>query len=172
MTQEKNKKEKKKEKQKQKNEKEKKEGKKRKRKRKETEQAEAKDNEKEKENATLVDQLKKSGLFENKSGDIQSKIDNFNFQDRNNSEKYEKMKNSTKDDVKQLLALDKEIEQNFNQQFKLTNKNEEMLTNKLSKLDSYTVLREKLFKEVGNEQLQKDIDDAWMQVKQSVEIGM
>lgn len=66
--------------------------------------------EKEKENATLVDQLKKSGLFENKSGDIQSKIDNFNFQDRNNSEKYEKMKNSTKDDVKQLLALDKEIE--------------------------------------------------------------
>ena len=104
--------------------------------------------------------------------DLLHSLENYNFQTRDNTAKYKAMKNSTDKDVKQLLQLDKDIEDTFTQQFKLTNKNEEMLTNKLSKLDSYTVLREKLFKEVGNEQLQRDIDDAWTSVLKSVEIGL
>ena len=111
----------------------------------------------------MINQLKGTDLFNQlqtgastaggNEGDVMSNLKNIDFKSRDNTAKYKGMKNSTDQDVQQLIKLDKEIEKSFNKQFILTNKNEEMLTNKLAKLDSYTVLREKLFKEVGNDQL-------------------
>lgn len=64
---------------------------------------------------------------------------------KDNTKKYESIIGLLPDDVKQLLALDAEIDESFNNQMKKRNKNDEMVRNKIEKLNEKPILRAYVF---------------------------
>lgn len=55
--------------------------------------------------------------------------------------------------------MDYDIERLFDKQMKMKSKNEEMITNKISDLNAKPILRDYLFKNVSDQQLQEDTDE-------------
>ena len=64
---------------------------------------------------------------------------------KDNTEKYKSIYGILPDDVKQLLSLDAEIDESFNNQMKKRNKNDEMVRNKIEKLNEKPILRAYVF---------------------------
>lgn len=81
------------------------------------------------------------------------------------------MQNSTPEDVKQLLELDKNIERLFEIQMRKRNKNDEMIRNKINDLNEKPVLRDFLFKQVSDQQLKQDIEEIEYECQQLYQIG-
>lgn len=73
------------------------------------------------------------------------KDDNTLFMKKDNTEKYSKITGLLPDDIKQLLSLDAEIDESFNNQMKKRNKNDEMVRNKIDKLNEKPILRAYVF---------------------------
>lgn len=67
------------------------------------------------------------------------------FMKKDNTEKYKSIIGLLPDDVKQLLSLDSEIDESFNNQMKKRNKNDEMVRNKIDKLNEKPILRAYVF---------------------------
>ena len=81
------------------------------------------------------------------------------YQRKDNTEQYAKIPQITTLDVEQLVKLDKEIERLFEIQIRKNNKNNEMIRNKINSLNDKPSLRNYLFKNVSDQELQKDISD-------------
>lgn len=90
---------------------------------------------------------------------------------KDKTEKYKAMQNSTPEDVKQLLELDKNIERLFEIQMRKRNKNDEMIRNKINDLNEKPVLRDFLFKQVSDQQLKQDIEEIEYECQQLYQIG-
>jgi hypothetical protein len=73
------------------------------------------------------------------------KDENALFMKKDNTEKYKSITGLLPDDVKQLLSLDTEIDESFNNQMKKRNKNDEMVRNKIDKLNEKPILRAYVF---------------------------
>ena len=73
------------------------------------------------------------------------KDENALFMKKDNTEKYKSITGLLPDDVKQLLSLDTEIDESFNNQMKKRNKNDEMVRNKIEKLNEKPILRAYVF---------------------------
>jgi hypothetical protein len=67
------------------------------------------------------------------------------FMKKDNTEKYKSIYGLLPDDIKQLLSLDTEIDESFNNQMKKRNKNDEMVRNKIEKLNEKPILRAYVF---------------------------
>jgi len=62
------------------------------------------------------------------------------------------------EDIKLLLKIDNEIEKLFEKSMLKRSKNDEMVRNKINDLNEKPKLRDLLFKQVSDKQLQKDIE--------------
>ena len=76
---------------------------------------------------------------------------------------YENLENNAEDNVtdydrNHLRMLDREIEKKFEMMFKKRNKNDDMIKNKIQIINQKPLLRDYLFKMVGEQQLEKDIE--------------
>ena len=67
------------------------------------------------------------------------------FMKKDNTEKYKSIYGLLPDDIKQLLSIDTEIDESFNNQMKKRNKNDEMVRNKIEKLNEKPILRAYVF---------------------------
>ena len=63
------------------------------------------------------------------------------------------------------MKLDKEIERLFEIQLRKNNKNNEMIRNKINSLNDKPSLRNFLFKQVSDQELQKDISDTEKEIE-------
>jgi hypothetical protein len=81
------------------------------------------------------------------------------YQRKDNTEQYGKIIDITTNDVQHLVKLDKEIERLFEIQIRKNNKNNEMIRNKINSLNDKPSLRNYLFKNVSDQELQRDISD-------------
>lgn len=87
------------------------------------------------------------------------------YQRKDNSEQYRKIPEALEQDVQQLVKLDKEIERLFEIQLRKNNKNNEMIRNKINSLNDKPSLRNFLFKQVSDQELQKDISDTEKEIE-------
>lgn len=87
------------------------------------------------------------------------------YQRKDNSERYRKIPETTELDVQQLVKLDKEIERLFEIQLRKNNKNNEMIRNKISSLNDKPSLRNYLFKQISDQELQKDIAETEKEIE-------
>ena len=68
-------------------------------------------------------------------------------------------------EVKFLMKLDKDTEKHFEIQMRKRNKNDEMVRNKINDLNEKPALRDFIFKQVSDQQLEKDIVEEEFQIE-------
>ena len=72
--------------------------------------------------------------------------------------------------INQLVALDQDLDRLFEIQMKKGNKNNEMIRNKIQRLNEKPSLRRYLFKQVTNQELEKELKDEERQMASSYDI--
>ena len=87
------------------------------------------------------------------------------YQRKDNSDQYRKISECSEQDVQQLVKIDKEIERLFEIQLRKNNKNNEMIRNKINSLNDKPSLRNFLFKQVSDQELQKDIAETEKEIE-------
>jgi len=78
-------------------------------------------------------------------------------QKRNNTEIYQKITEVDDQMIKQLVKLDQDLDRLFEIQMKKGNKNNEMIRNKIQRLNEKPSLRKCLFKQIATQELEKDL---------------